>query len=392
MGAGRDSTRADSGLIRVLEYHLEHVDLPYCGRGLDPWHEDAELDHPMAYALYLRGLAHLHRATGNDAHLQAASVVLDRLLEIASPGTEVAWGLPFEWRNLPANHPYTITTAICALAIADLHRVAPQTRTLDLLDGVCEWLIDGVEWQVRRRGAGPGFAPGWTYLATNVVSMTAAALDAGFQATGRAQFRDSAAEAVAYVIDQQGEQGWWTYADSDSPRAEEEQGTQTIDNVHTAYTLDGLVGCLGLTTTRDTRDWTARVKAGAQFYFERLYEPSGRGREKLTLLLSGSNEADAAESNPRLDTSELDKRRVVAAYPQETRLWGYGAALGMLARGSARGLVRPEAGRRVLRWVLLNHAAHSNGRFSFLSDDPRAFPRHEAHLFEGLAAWSALVE
>src|SRR5689334_8008857 len=104
-------------MLDLLDYHLRHVDLERVGFGLDEYAPDEWHEHPMAYALYLRGLVALYRATEDGAYLDRARVVREGLLANASPvAMGIAWGLPFAFRDLSPGHPYAITTAIAGSA------------------------------------------------------------------------------------------------------------------------------------------------------------------------------------------------------------------------------------------------------------------------------------
>src|SRR3954454_24747312 len=111
------ATRVES-LVDLLDRHLAAVGPERCGFGPDEY-ADRELDHPAAYALYLRGLVSLHSATGRSSDLAACRTPRTRLLGLRRGR---AGGLAFAWRGRPAAEPYAITTALAGRALASLLR------------------------------------------------------------------------------------------------------------------------------------------------------------------------------------------------------------------------------------------------------------------------------
>lgn len=370
--------------MRLLEFHFAQLDPGRLGLGRDEY-DATSREHAAAYALYARGLARLFAATGDERWLARARSAADRLLSLTSPGTDVAWGLPFAWEAMPLGQPNSYTTSVAVLGLAELALVDRESRFAEAVAGGCEWLIERVPWEGSdAAGRGPHYAPGWAYVATNVVALAAAALERGYELTGTAALRQHAHDAVSFVLTAQADEGYWTYTDDDT--AGQGRAQRIVDLVHTAYTIDGLVSVApGLPRSQRA---TARdaARRGIGFMMRWLVHPGGHAREKVMVVARDDGELAQLQANPRLTVTDLSPTHVVVAFPEESRTWGYGAMLGALARASDAGVVATDLVSTPLRRVLAEQAARPSGRFPYRPADRRIFPRHEAHLFEGLAA------
>ena len=339
----------------------------------------------MAYALYARGLATLARATGDERYLDAADAVLERLLTLRARESEAAWGLGFAYRGLPATHPFTITTAMSAWAFIERNRTSPDDRWLSWLDRTCRWLVGGVPW----RDGAPTYGPSQSMVAVNVVGTVAGALYAAHDLLGDRTLRDRAADALLHVRDTQSEVGYWTYVTPDEPLPEtaETAPWRVIDSLHTAYVLEGAIAADQAGAGRDPRFLGLRslISRGLGWHLDKLVD-RGLVYEKAVL-------ADPDDPGTRLllrrrayRKTYLSRGRWVVPYPREGRLWNYGATVGVGAKAYRAGVGTLGPVDAIVGQLLSAQLASASGRFSYLPTDRAAFPRHEGHLFEGLAA------
>src|SRR5690606_766530 len=102
--------------------------------------------------------------------------------------------------------------------------------------------------------------------------------------------------------------GRWTY----SP------GTSKVDNVHTGFTLEGL-----WQSYKCFPDLVRlpHLRTGTAYYDQRMFSRTGRGRERLPQLMR-----DYRWSNGKSWIRD-QLRRLMGWEGQETRLWGYSAAM-----------------------------------------------------------------
>lgn len=374
-------------LVEICVHHLEAVGLERCGFGRDPYDPEPR-HHPMAYALYLRGLVALYRATGDPALLQAAEALAQRLGNLGE-GSPPGWGLPFEWQGRPAGHQYSITTALCGHAMLDLFEARHSSLALELLQRACTWLVDGVEWTRGERTASPWFAPGMPDVVVNVASQAGGLLFAAAQVVPAPRTEELGVGALRFVADEQHGLGYWTYRPAGEATTSPVNDA-SIDAVHTSYVLDGLVaaarhgGRRRIPALRDT------VTLGLRFALDNLFDRAGVQVRKLVAA-----SLDTAEERRLIGMAEgathfAAPRRWLAPYPGAAPLWGYGGMLGAAGRALSAG-ISSELDRALplLERLHTTVLTRSGGRFPSSDDENGVYPRHEAHVFDGLAAFAA---
>jgi len=385
MPPGHDDNGAQ--LRELLDYHLDARGWRDYGYGLDPYCEDEPHDHPMANALYLRGLVNMHRATGDARYADGVRELAHRLAEPAAREEPPAWGLPFVWRGQPAGSPYVVTTAICGLALIDSLSVDGSEEVRRAILRAGSWIADDVPWHEHRDGAGPVYAPRLPDLATNVVSLAGAFLYRASLLGRNAKLLSRAVAALRFTIDSQHERGFWQFREPGVPGFSESLSDATVDILHSAYVLDGLTLALEAGAEREKELFGLRsaIALGMRFYRSELFRPDGGAVEKL--VVASWDRGDERRILRRRESwhGYLGSRKWLVPFEVESRLWGYGAALAAAARAEGTG-VAPFADAAAIARTVHSTFTSPSGRFSYARTDPRAFPRHEAHVFDGLAA------
>ncbi|MHB8656852.1 MAG: hypothetical protein ACYC91_02705 [Solirubrobacteraceae bacterium] len=341
----------------------------------------------MAYAMYARGFLNLYTLRGRAEDLNRAQAALDQLRHLATPD-QTAWGLGFAWREVEADAAYAITTALCVLAYADHHAVTGDLGSLGLACKAGGWLVDSLPWGESPAGRGPFFAPEMPWILPNVTAMVGGALARLHLLTCEHSFAASAAVARDTVLATQDESGFWSYGFAGKRPVSGLDPALTVDAVHTGYVLDGCAE-LALGGLDDGRLGPA-LRNGFRFVSGELLRPGGLCLEKVVPIVTDEPQVAELLSNPRLTRRPLDTGREIVAFPQESRLWGYGALLGAAARALRCGaLAVMFPAESLLSRLLSVHLRSASGRLAYLPRDPRAFPRHESHAVEGITAWQA---
>ena len=385
---GRATGISRHRFLSICEHHFSHVAWADCGLGADEYARDAALRHPMACALYVRGLLALADVTGAHDWIVAAEDVGERLLEVRSP--DGGWGLRFPNRGHPAGQSYAITTAHAALAFAGLARASEQSRWGTTAVDAGRWSVECLGW----KGSAPWYAPGDDLLSLNVASMTAAALMRAYELEGDRRLLDRARRALAWVLAGQEQTGLWAYGPP--ARSRSDAGLRedcVVDLIHSSYVLDGLA-C----SVRTARELGVRLNGhpeqalvvGLTAVLRELVGPDGRCREKVAIAGRGEPRADALLRRGHA-ARYLPASEWLVRIPKESRLWGYGALIGGAARISELGLCDLSIVEPVVSRATSIFASAASGRFPFRSDDPGNYPRNEAHLFEGLAAYDVAM-
>jgi hypothetical protein len=370
-----------SAIVELIDNHLEAATCRGLGWGIDAYSDQPRV-HPMACALYASGLSALYWQSRDPRYLREADAAAGALASCRLRGG--AWGLGFEYRHLGRDEPYAITTALAGRGLAEHHVATGSDSSLTQILETARWLASALPWSFLGGGAGPWFAPGMAVVLPNVASMVGGFLHQSHALTGDSTLLRPARLAIAFVLGAQRPQGHWTYGYAAGTPAGGVRPNDVVDAIHTAYILDGLI--LTLTWCGDTQAVRSAIRRGVGFLLHWLLQAEGVLREKVVPVDDADPQSRTLLSNPRLSAEPFGSGRTMVSFPGESRLWGYGGVIGALARAHLLGLAPFEPLDRMLQRLLAAHLADATGRFRYLADDARAFPRHEAHVVDGLAA------
>lgn len=370
----------------MIKQHLSAVDINRCGYGYDPYFKDSAQDHSMAYGLYATAFTKLFRATRDNEYLDDAILCLSKLGELSSKSGYMCWGLPFPWQGLPAFHPYTITTVMVGESILEIYRITRKKSHRDVLHSLCSWLIEELEWtSVDKKIACPQYAPGLPTLANNVASKAGALLFKAGNALWAYRFRFWGEKALRYVRMQQTAEGYWVYGRADDNSS---QADKIVDSTHFAYTLEGVVNYYRALPGMIRRHLKLHesIDEGLRFYTAYLLQ-KGRVLEKCEVMGQEQIEEMHARSirsrNWRIES--LDEDRSLVFFPGEVRLWGYGAALEVLAKAYKMNWDTLRSWTEVFQYIRA-HLVNKDRHFKYKSNDANIYVRHEAHVFNGLTS------
>jgi len=350
----------------------------HAGLGLDPYRPGEAHHYPEAYALWGRGYRKLAQLLGDSSYLECSRAAADWLLANTSPAyADPSWGLPWPWErwSAPASLSYLVTSAFCGSFLLHLHASTNTDAYLEAARGIARWMVSS-------NGGVEGPAGAWLYYANSpglhLPVVNANAIAAGFLArlwllAGDDHARQMCEAITLWIIDQQKPDGRWAY------RSDREW----VDNVHTGYTLEGLLevrNALGDIAPLGV------VGRGLTFYWGSLFREDGKGWEQLP-----SERTARIGFHPRkwlrdtlADAGAIQRPRL------ETRLWGYAAAIrafSMAGAADPRGL---ERAARVFEFIRLN-LRNTDGSYAFRTGQPTAYIRHQAHLFDALVHFGSAL-
>jgi hypothetical protein len=373
-------------VLDALDYHLRHCGGPALGVGTDPFWAPP-LAHPTALALYAHGLADLHRATGADRYAGAAIDAIERLIATGRRhGDGLAWGLEFPWQGTDETEPFAVTTALAVRALAACDVQLDDRAIRPALAAGARWLHETLPWTTGADPA-PTYSPSMPYPVVNVASMVASALYRASTALGRPQLGDAADVAAGFVMSRQDPlTGLWRYGAVGEELHGNVRRADVIDAIHTGYALEGMLDAYEL---RDPRRYGAAVRRADASIARELVGPDGRLREKVVVARHDDPEASTLLANPRIGVRSIDEDSFLVVFAEESRAAGYGALIGPLARGVGDGLVSEQLLERLVCRMLTIHTAEASGHFLYRANDRAAYPRQEAHIFAGLAAYVA---
>lgn len=369
----------------ALLLHLRGRPAEDLGWGRDAY-VDGEARHPMAMACYIRGLIRLAAATGDGAHLDAALRVAEVLVEMTRAGPDTAWGLGFSWDERPAEAPYTVTTALCVSALAELHEATGAPWLLTAVVDAAAWLTWRVPWTVERRGACPWYGMSTPYRLPNVAGLTVVALELAGRLSGDPRFLSAAAAAADFVAAVQHPSGCWRYGWAGVGQRGRLRPPDVVDAIHTGYVLQAAVAAAA-SPVLGRRSLGAAVVTGTRFVERQLMAPGGRLVEKVVIVDTTDELTLRLLRDETLVTIELENDQALVRFPVESRPFGYGSVLAALARAQLAGIASSTITAALAARLLTVHGRRADGRFAMSEADDRVFPRQEAHAFEGLAEY-----
>jgi len=342
------------------------------GRGIDQYKPSEAYHYAEAYALWGIGYLTLFQLTREPLFLDLAEKAAEWLQKHPSPKYQhYSWGLPWEWETweAPKELSYLITTVFAGRLFLTLYKVAHKKHLLKIAQDIACW--------IEKENGGENTPDGRYFYYANfdglrlpIINATGAA--GGFfallyEVTQEEHYYRVCRETVRWTLRQQTTCGTWRY----SPQ------TWLEDNVHTAFTLEGLwqahLCC-------QEREWLSPLKKGTLAYWRFFFSENGYGQERKR-----GNFRDLAKMPFRRWVKDMSiKLKLSPNDIPETRLHGYGSALRALALAS---YAEPHWLKKAWRIYLHveNHLAMDDGSYAFRERESVAYIRHQAHLFAGLS-------
>ncbi len=139
-----------------------------------------------------------------------------------------------------------------------------RQRHLAVAEGICEWILS-LPREKTDRGTCLSYVDYEQSSIHNSSMLGAALLAQTWRHTGRTEFAEVAAEAVAYTLARQREDGSWLYG--------EEPRYQWVDNFHTGYVLYSLKRFIEATGRQEHRPALTR---GYQYFKRTFFAAEGR--------------------------------------------------------------------------------------------------------------------
>jgi hypothetical protein len=347
-------------ILSLHSWREEYNDTGY-GFGLDQYAPEDCHHYPEAYALWGQGYLNLYQALEEDAYLDHALSCAHWLIDHASARYEhSSWGLPWSWDARDKDVSYITTTTMVGTFLLNLHRMTNDRGLLRAITDIADWILEENGYHVEDDGIWFNYSDHQSlqYPIFNAISMAS-----GFFAQLSRVGVSSGAERISlgclqFTFRRQNPDGSWYYS-TKSP---------IIDNVHTGFTLAGIVQAfehLPRGKVPDVARWLQKTDLAREFYLASLYS-RGLGYERVPLNL-----------RERL-FRKIDPVR------GESRLIGYAAGIRAFKRSREFGDT-PAQVWEIVRNVIVR-LQNPNGSFKYRSGDDRPFVRHQAHIFDALTS------
>jgi len=344
------------------------------GLGYDPHMPMDPFEYDEAYALWGSGYLRLFEMDGDPTYAALAREAGRYLLAARKSGYEHAcWGLPWAWKCWDAseNQGYLITTVLVGLFLLRLNGLsAEHNNWLETARSAGRWMLEEDGGISTRRGLLLFYAdhPKLRFKIPNPSARASGFFAVLHQRTQEPSHAEAAQRLAWGAFDLRNAGGLWRYSER----------TLSTDNVHTAFTLEGLSETNRLLP--GTLPSRALSRSMSRFW-RSFFSPSGFGREIKSFDLW-----DFIDGSLRLRTRVWVRNALArrTSKPKETRLWGYAAALRAFTLASWSEPQWLERAIRIFRY-LQDNLRTPEGAYRFRAGDPSLYIRHEAHVFDALA-------
>lgn len=193
-----------------------------------------------ADAQLILAFLNLYLTTGDVRYLERAEQLGDELEAYSIPGFRgPCWGYPFDWQNSrhevwPKNTPLITCTPYCYEAYLGLFAAKGDSRYLELVEGIAEFVHGDLKDIPFGDGSAAGsYSPFDRRRVVNATAYRAYVLcDAGHR-FNRNDYLETSIRNLNFVLESQQEDGSWFYA--------MEGEKSFIDNFHTCFNLKNLV-------------------------------------------------------------------------------------------------------------------------------------------------------
>jgi polysaccharide biosynthesis protein VpsJ len=220
--------------------------------------------NPVTVAL----AAEIYRRAGN---IEQARNCIPTLISMASHGVMSGfpgWGYPFPWQAkafyVAAHQPNIIATAY---AVRELRHWQAEPEVKEAIVGACRLI--SAEF-VRRKPDGRhyiAYVQDSDTMVHNANVWGAFVLANGAMMTGNHDWSVLAADAAAYTMNAQREDGSWVYGEAGHH--------QFVDSFHTGYVLEALLLVSELLSFIDAQ---RSIRHGFDFYFNAFFEDDGTAK------------------------------------------------------------------------------------------------------------------
>lgn len=211
----------------------------------------------------------MYKVTKNPRYLERAIACLEWLdLNRSSLYVQHSWGnhFPFVSRTgkLPAFEPIIVWTGLIGQAYLDAYEVTGETRFLDIVRNICDWIL-ALPREITENGlCFSYFAPRLESSIHNANMLGAGVLARAFLYLKDPVLLSTSKMAMEYSCSRQHEDGAWWYGESPN--------LHWVDNFHTAYNLDSLKCYID---SSGDRDYDSNLKKGFEYYKSHFFLANG---------------------------------------------------------------------------------------------------------------------
>jgi hypothetical protein len=229
---------------------------------------------PNALAWLALGFLELYRGDHDPKHLQRAEFLLARLKEMRLKNyEEYCWGFPLDWQTatvvIPAGSPLLYTQRQIAQCFYDYYEATQNEESLRVALSTCRCAHRVLNKPINDQShLCLTYSPYDSMQVFNTNSLAGGLHCRLGVVAQEPDLVDFGSRMLNWVADEQRSDGSWEYFSRITcPRG------SAIDHYHTAMTLQGLADGVDMV---GQGKWIRALERGLQFYFDRMFDGSGR--------------------------------------------------------------------------------------------------------------------
>ena len=195
--------------------------------------------NPVTLGLCVQGYSYLslYNPEKEETYKKKIDWCIDRLIELKSKGFSGAcWGYNFNWEaryaSIPAFTPTIVATGFITNALFECHKLTGNSIAAELCINASKFVIKDINKTSFGVTFCYSYSPNDHQVVYNATIKGARLLAQVYSLTGDEFLIEEAKKTVNFVINNQNEDGSWSYSSGDS--------RSWSDNFHTAYIIDSL--------------------------------------------------------------------------------------------------------------------------------------------------------
>ncbi|MBD3377131.1 hypothetical protein GF406_19030 [candidate division KSB1 bacterium] len=231
--------------------------------------------NPKAMGLFLEAYSFLSDLYPDQGYEEHRETCFQWLSEHPSNGySGPCWGYNFDWaspvKTVKAYTPSIVVSGFIAKGIFEYNRITQNPQALELLQGVCDFILKDLPRTESAEGICFSYTPLMQDYCYNASMLGAEVLVKVYSLTGNTDYLELARSAVDFCVAHQHPDGRWNY----SIDLETGRERQQID-FHQGYVLDSLYEFMRYSGLDDEKYGVA-LKKGADYYKNQQFFSDGR--------------------------------------------------------------------------------------------------------------------
>lgn len=227
--------------------------------------------NPVTLGLCIQAYTYLSLALPEKKEFYISEIdkLTDRLIILKSNGfSGICWGYDFDWEAryaaIPAFYPTVVATGIITNSLFTNYCLLRNEKSLSLCIDASNFVLKDLNKSYEGEKFCYSYSPGDRQKVFNASMKGARLLSQVYSVTKDSNLYIEAKKAIDYVLENQKENGSWSYSKGDARK--------WVDNFHTGYVLDALDDFIRYT---GSGEYSESLKKGFEFYKDHFFHNGG---------------------------------------------------------------------------------------------------------------------